>query len=88
MITKKERNTIVRNAKEFDVKEIYLFGSSLDSDEYRDIDIGVKGVPDKFYYKFGGKLMMSLTKPVDIIDLDQINSFTSLIIRDGKKIYG
>ena len=45
MINKKDEEIIISFAKMFDVKEIYLFGSSLDQGhEANDIDLAIKGI--------------------------------------------
>ena len=45
MISKREKEIIIRCAEKYKVSSIYLFGSSLDrNSEYNDIDLAVKGI--------------------------------------------
>lgn len=88
MLTKSEEETILKCAKKYDVSDVFLFGSSLEKDrEANDIDLGVKGLKPKYFFKFYGELFSSLTKPVDLVDLSKKSLFTSLIERDGKRLY-
>lgn len=87
MITKDEKESILRCAKKHDVSELYLFGSSSEKKgTYNDIDIGVRGV--KHFFKFYADLFKSLSKPVDLVDLSKKSLFTKLIEKEGLKIYG
>ena len=45
MLSDAERELILACAHKYGVTELYLFGSTLESEQYRDIDLGVKGVP-------------------------------------------
>ena len=53
-------------------KRVLLFGSSLNRRESRDIDIAVEGILPKDFFSYYGDLMLSLSKPVDIIDISNI----------------
>ena len=66
----------------------YLYGSFLDSSNYNDIDIGVKGIDPKLFFKFYAELYKNLPVPVDLIDMSKKSSFTEYIEKTGKKIYG
>ena len=80
--------TIRKHAKKYKITKVILFGSSKESKTARDIDIGVKGVNPKVFFKFYWELYRDLSKPVDIIDLDIKSLFTTLVERDGVVIYG
>ncbi len=56
--------------------EIYLFGSLATGEFHKDsdIDIAVKGLPVHLFFKTGGKLMMALKHPFDLIELDRPGS--------------
>ena len=46
MISEKDKNKIRDIAKQYNVKKIILFGSSIDpSKESKDIDLAVEGIP-------------------------------------------
>ena len=89
MICQSDKNKIVSYAKKYKIKEVYLFGSSLNKDqESNDIDIGIKGVSPLMFFDFYGKLLRNLTKPIDIINLSKKSRFNKLIEKESIKIYG
>lgn len=89
MIAEKDKQIIISFAKQFGAEEIYLFGSSLDSDRKAgDIDIGVKGISPTLFFDFYGKLLRYLSKPVDVVDLTQESRFSKVIEKRAVKIYG
>jgi len=89
MISEKDKKIIISYAKKFDIKEIYLFGSSLENDrDAKDIDLAVRGVSPTVFFDFYGKLLRYLTKPVDIVDLSKKTRFTEWVEKQAVKIYG
>lgn len=89
MILESDLKIIRHYAREYGVKAMFLFGSSLrDPRLAHDIDLGVIGIEPGCFFSFYGALMMKLSKPVDLIDLSKPSKFTALIMRRGKKIYG
>ena len=89
MLSETDLKLIHAAAKEYGVKEIILFGSSLrDPENAYDIDLGVLGIAPEKFFAFYGDLLMRLRKPVDLVDLSDSTNFTALILRRGKKIYG
>jgi len=89
MITEKDKNAISALARQYGVHKIFLFGSSAESQkEARDIDLGVIGIEPRLFFKFYGDLMLSLSKPVDLIDLSKDTRFNAMVKRDGIPIYG
>jgi len=64
-----------------------LFGSSLNKNEYNDIDLAVKGIKPELFFKFYGELLRNLTKPVDLIDLSEKSLFNQIIEETAVKIY-
>lgn len=89
MLSKSEIKKITSCAKKYSIEIVYLFGSSLEDNQYNnDIDIAVKGIaPDKFF-KFYSELSRKLAKPIDIIDLSDKTTFSKIIQTEGKIIYG
>jgi predicted nucleotidyltransferase len=61
--------------KEYGAREVYLFGSMArgDIDEHSDWDFAVRGIPAERYYTALAKLLMSMTRQVDLVDLDEAN---------------
>ena len=89
MIAKKDRDTITEIAREYRVGKVVLFGSSIaEGHEPHDIDLGVKGIEPRLFFRFYGEMMMRLSKPVDVVDLSQRTLFTELVEESGLTIYG
>ena len=84
MIADADKKIIRDISKQYHAKKVLLFGSSTDPEkESRDIDIAVEGVSAKDFFKYYGDLICSLSKPVDVIDIEGKSRFISLIMRDG-----
>ena len=89
MLNEKDKEIIIQYAKKYQVSSVYLFGSSLDkTGEPRDIDLAVKGILPRLFFKFYGELIRSLSKPVDLVDLSKKTLFTQIVEEKGLKIYG
>jgi len=78
----------LRCAEKYNVSSLFLFGSSIEKEEYDDIDIGVKGIKPRLFFKFYAELFKNLPKNVDLVDLSKKSLFNDLVERDGAKIYG
>ena len=89
MIAEEDKDMIIRCAKRYNVESIILFGSSTRDDiESNDIDIGVKGIDPRLFFKFYAELFQRLSKPVDLVDLSKKSLFTDLVEETGVRIYG
>lgn len=89
MISEKDKAIIISYAKKFNVKEIYLFGSSLNNErQANDIDLAVRGVSPVLFFDFYGKMLRYLSKPVDVVNLSRKSRFTELVEKQAVKIYG
>ena len=89
MVSQNDIETIKNLSSKYNARKVVLFGSSLDSQrQANDIDLAVEGVASKDYYRYCGELMMSLTKPVDIVDLSVPCKFIDLILEQGVVLYG
>ena len=89
MISNREKLKIIKVAMKYNPSSIYLFGSSLDeNNRTRDIDLGVKGINPKLFFKFYGELIQTLSKPVDLVDLSKKSKFNKTVEKNGVKIYG
>ena len=88
-ILKKELDKIVDISKEFGVEKVFLFGSCLKDDEVAyDIDIAVKGIKPRDFFKYYGKVSMVVDDEVDIIDLDDLREHLyKRILSKGRVIY-
>ena len=72
--------------KENGAKEVFIFGSIPNGkfNEHSDIDIAVRGLEQKKFYKVASILMFELENEFDLIDLDDIeNSFSQMLLKDG-----
>jgi len=88
MFSSELQKTIAECAREFDVKAVWIFGSSLEDDSpSRDIDLAVEGISPKLFFKFYARLFMALPKPVDLVDLSQDTPIASIIREKGVAIY-
>ena len=89
MLSEKDKMAISLLARQYDVEQILLFGSAADPHkEARDIDLGVVGIEPRRFFEFYGKLMFSLSKPFDLVDLSKDTRFNALVKREGIPIYG
>jgi len=70
--------------KEAGAREVYLFGSQARGDihEESDIDLAVSGLPPDKYFKAMGDAGDILRRPIDLIDLDEVNPFTRYLIEE------
>lgn len=88
MISQKDRKIIKECAMKYRVSKVLLFGSSLHYGRPRDIDLAVKGISPKIFFRFYSELYKYLDKPVDLIDLDDADShLVKRILEAGKVIY-
>ena len=63
--------------------ECYIFGSVAEgrSAEQSDIDIAVRGLPEKdFFYEYG-QLSRQVKRPIDLVDLDDGSRFSRKLKR-------
>jgi predicted nucleotidyltransferase len=89
MITEYEKDVILRYAKKYNVSSVFLFGSSIEKEEgANDIDLGVRGIEKKLFFKFYAELVKHLSKPIDIVDLSQKSLFNDIVEETGVRIYG
>ncbi len=89
MLSENDTKTILQYAKKYNVSSIILFGSSLEKGKKaNDIDLGVKGIEPRLFFKFYAELFKYLSKPVHLIDLSKKSLFNDLVEETGLKIYG
>ena len=89
MLSKADLKRIIEQAEEFNVSEIYLFGSMVNNPENaNDIDLAVRGLEPALFFKFYGNLLGYLSRPVDLVDLSQKTLLNKLILENAVKIYG
>lgn len=89
MISETDKKIIQQFAKKYNVSSIILFGSSLEKNKKaNDIDLGVKGIEPRLFFKFYAELFKHLSKPAHLIDLSKKSLFNDLVEETGVKIYG
>ncbi len=88
MISEKDKAIILKYAKKYNLSTVILFGSCVDRENPNDIDIGIKGIEPELFFRFYGDLLLEITMPIDVVNLDKDNSFNKLIEREGMKLYG
>ncbi len=73
--------------KENGAKEVFIFGSIINGkfNKNSDIDIAVKGLNEKDFYRVASILMFELQNKFDLIDLDdKNNSFSQMLLKVGE----
>lgn len=89
MISNEDKYRLIELAKKYGVSRLYLFGSNLEHGrEPKDIDLAVEGIADSLFFKFYSELIFSLSKPVDLIDLNKKSLLNTMIRSEGTLIYG
>ena len=88
MISERDRATILKYAKKYNIDTVILFGSCLDKEDLCDIDIGIKGIEPEVFFKFYGELLLEIPKRIDLINLGKDNLFNRLVEKEGMKLYG
>jgi len=89
MISARDKATISALARRYGAATVWVFGSSAGRRRAgRDLDLAVEGIPPAAFFRFFGELMMSLSKPVDVVALEKRTKLSALIRREGIPIYG
>jgi predicted nucleotidyltransferase len=88
MLTEAERATVVRVARKYHLTEVILFGSSVEREDANEIGIGIRGIRPETFFDFYGELLLSLPKPVDLVNLEKRNRFTALVESEGIRLHG
>ncbi|MEZ4527670.1 MAG: nucleotidyltransferase domain-containing protein [Desulfobacterales bacterium] len=72
--------------KEAGCREIFLFGSLAENRIRKgsDIDIAVRGCPKGKFFHVLGKLLQKLDVDVDLVDLDENDSFPRYLIQNER----
>ena len=89
MVSDLDKSQILQLAKKYGAAQVVLFGSSLArDDEAHDIDLAVRGIHPSKFFKLYGELILALSKPVDLIDLDRDTPFSRMVTREGVPVDG
>jgi predicted nucleotidyltransferase len=88
MLSNRDKATIATLADRYGACAVWLFGSSADPHRHgRDLDLAVEGVAPARFFPFVGDSMLSLSRPVDVVALEERSKFSALIRRNGIPIY-
>ena len=81
---------IIKIAKAYNAKKIFLFGSCLNElKNAHDIDIAVQGIPPDKFFKMYGEILSSINSKIDLLPMEDLRKhFISRIIENGKLLYG
>jgi len=82
----KDIEKAVKILKENGAKEVFIFGSIANGkfNQDSDIDIAVKGLSEKEFFRIASILMFELENEIDLIDLDDIeNRFSQMLLKVG-----
>ncbi|MHA1730689.1 MAG: nucleotidyltransferase family protein [Promethearchaeota archaeon] len=82
------REILPEMAGRFGVTEVVVFGSVTRPRGFRvdsDVDVAVRGLDGRDYFKFAGELSLRLGREVDVVELER-SRFAEKILRDGVKI--
>ncbi len=89
MVSDRDKATITALARRYGAAKVWLFGSNANSGKRgRDLDLAVQGVAPARFFQFVGELMLSLSKPVDVVALEKPSKLSALIRKEGVQIYG
>ena len=89
MINTEDKSKIIEISKKYGIARVLLFGSSINQNtESNDIDIAIEEIDASRFFKFYGELILSLSKPVDVIDLNHKTKLNEVILSEGLQLYG
>jgi len=72
--------------KEAGAAEVYLFGSCAQGKARSDsdLDLAVRGLAPERFFRAMGQVSLAVSRPIDLIDLDEKNVFTDYLRRKGQ----
>lgn len=85
-----ELNTLIELAaaalKAAGAREVYVFGSAAQGKmhEGSDVDMAVEGLPPAAFFRAMAAASDVLRRPLDLVDLDEDNSFTRYLRSEGE----
>ena len=86
MLSKQMTAVIAKLLLDMGCTESYLFGSQVtgNTNEYSDIDIGIKGLPPQKFFATHSMLEDATGKTVDLVDFDEKPQFFELLQKLGE----
>ena len=86
---KKDIEKAVEILKSRGCTDAYLFGSLTHGDyhENSDIDLGIKGLPGRIYFKTWAEIDRVIDNQIDLVDFDgKTNDFAQFILREESEL--
>jgi len=72
--------------REAGATEVYVFGSAAHRElrPESDIDIAVRGLPPEKFFRAMSTVTFAISRPFDLIDLDERDPFTEYLEKEGE----
>jgi uncharacterized protein len=83
---RKDVETAAGILREAGAQEVYAFGSSVHGKVRpdSDIDLAVRGLPPEKFFRAMSTVTFAVSRPLDLIDLDDPDLFTEYLERKGE----
>ena len=83
--TKAAVQRAVQELRACGAQEVYLFGSVAAgrAGQTSDLDLAVRGLPRRWFYRAVGRVMRAAGRPVDLVDLDSATPFSVYLQEQG-----
>ena len=84
--TQTEVNKAARILLQAGAKEIFLFGSAARGNDRpeSDLDLAVRGLPPERFFAAMSAITFAISRPFDLVDLDEKDPFTSYLEMEGE----
>ena len=78
--------TAARILKEAGASEVFVFGSAArgSAGPDSDLDLAVRGLPPEEFFRAMGRVVLAISRQIDLVDLDEENPFTKYLEREGE----
>lgn len=85
---RKDVETAARILRQAGAEEVYAFGSSVHGKMRpdSDIDLAVRGLPPERFFRAMSTVTFAVSRPFDLIDLDDPDPFTEYLERKGELV--
>lgn len=86
MVTEAQLSKATSLLKDAGCTDVFLFGSQATGHAHSgsDVDLGVKGLPPRMFFRMHSDLEEALKMPVDLVDFDFQNDFFELLQSVGE----
>jgi predicted nucleotidyltransferase len=84
--TKQDIELAIKILQDAGAREVFIFGSASRGAvrPESDIDMAVRGLPPERFYEVVGRVLSSISRSFDLVDLDEPNEFTAYLERKGE----